>query len=236
MKSKNTSIVKQTKSRLPREQRIADISNTAREVFIEHGYEKATVSEIAKRLGIVEGTIFSYFGTKRELMFQVIRQWYESQSGKIDRGLAGIQGADNRLRFVIWRHLTTIFENIDLCGVILLEARKPSRKMSDFLHQLNKEYTAPLISVLTAGIQSGEYRSSVSVFVVRNTVFGSIEHAMWDALNHDKQVDIEEYTEQLTQFVLAGLKPAPMQTNDVDWEAKFIELQQMIQSLVKSEN
>ena len=45
-------------SRLPREKREADILAAARAVFRLRGYENASISEIAERAGVVEGSIY----------------------------------------------------------------------------------------------------------------------------------------------------------------------------------
>ena len=43
------------------EQRIRDILRVARQVFSEAGFQAATTTEIAQRLGVSEGTVFTYF-------------------------------------------------------------------------------------------------------------------------------------------------------------------------------
>ena len=59
------------------EQRIRDILRVGREVFAEKGFERATTTEIAQRLGISEATVFTYFRGKRELCVRVIGDWYD---------------------------------------------------------------------------------------------------------------------------------------------------------------
>ena len=46
------------------------------------------MAEIAKRLGIVEGTIYRYFPTKRELIIHVAEDWYQGMLADYDRELA----------------------------------------------------------------------------------------------------------------------------------------------------
>jgi AcrR family transcriptional regulator len=41
----------------------------ALDLFIEHGYEQATVAEIAARAGLTERTFYRYFADKREVLF-----------------------------------------------------------------------------------------------------------------------------------------------------------------------
>lgn len=69
------------------EQRIRDILRVAREVFAEMGYERATTTEIAQRLGISEATVFTYFHGKRELCVRVIEDWYDEIIAAVEEGM-----------------------------------------------------------------------------------------------------------------------------------------------------
>lgn len=53
-------------------QRKQQILNAALKVFSEKGFAGATTAEIARTAGISEGTIYKYFGSKRELLMSLI--------------------------------------------------------------------------------------------------------------------------------------------------------------------
>ncbi|GAB17235.1 putative TetR family transcriptional regulator [Gordonia effusa NBRC 100432] len=50
------------------ERRRADLTDAAFDVFVEDGYERAAVTEIARRAGMGQGTLYRYVGGKRELL------------------------------------------------------------------------------------------------------------------------------------------------------------------------
>src|SRR4051795_2895557 len=52
-----------------REQRRAQILDGARRAFAAHGYERATVVELEREIGLSRGAIFSYFPSKWELFY-----------------------------------------------------------------------------------------------------------------------------------------------------------------------
>ncbi|MCH9691087.1 MAG: TetR/AcrR family transcriptional regulator [Gammaproteobacteria bacterium] len=241
MKSKATSKIKAisakpstTKPNSRRERRINEILAVAQDVFEEFGYDTTTVTEVARRIGVVEGTVFAYFESKRELMSHVIQAWYASLQGRTEQGLKGITGFENRLRFVIWSHLTIITENSRLCSVILTESRKLEDGLSSIIYSMNKEYTLPVMRVMAEGIDSGELRSDISLQLVRNVIFGSVEHAMWDILEHRRQLDVEQYTDDLTTLVLTGLRVKKTEPDQQLWSRRFDTLEHLVLSLKKN--
>lgn len=192
-------------TRLSREARQAEILDKARESFESKGFEKTTVADIATELGLVEGTIFHYFGSKRGLMLRVIETFYQRITADLDAGLAAIQGTRNRLYYIIRFHLQTISGSADLCAVILRESRGLEPEFSAEIQRLNRLYTGHLIAVVKAGIGSGEIRTSTSPTLVRNTVYGNIEHVLWDRISDGKPVDVDRVSEELTELVFRGI-------------------------------
>ena len=131
--------------RMRREARIAAILAAAREVFEEAGYEGAKVADIAERLGISEGNIYAFFGSKRELMAQVIAQWYRTSIAPLQDGLRHIVGTREKLRFLIAENLRFMVDNAELCAVVLKESRVLGDPEPDrLLEELRREHTEPL--------------------------------------------------------------------------------------------
>ena len=87
------------------EQRVRDILRVGREVFAERGYERATTTEIAQRLGVSEATVFTYFRGKRELCMRVIQDWYDEIIAAIEAGLPREAPVREQLEFVVLTHL-----------------------------------------------------------------------------------------------------------------------------------
>jgi AcrR family transcriptional regulator len=69
------------------------IIQQATELFIEQGYKKTKMTEIAKKLGVSKGAIYQYFRSKEELLFEAMKNnqtfrrssiFYELPTDKID--------------------------------------------------------------------------------------------------------------------------------------------------------
>ena len=192
-------------TRLAREERVGDILQAALVVFTEHGYHDAAVSDIAARCGVVEGTIYKYFESKRALLLKVLENWYEQMFGDYTRELPGLAGARHKLRYLIWRHLRTIHDNPLLARLMFIEVRSQPAYRGSALHAMNRRYTEMLTGVVRAGIAAGEIHADASPLMVRDLVYGGIEHLTWSYVGGHGKLDIARRADELTDLLWGGL-------------------------------
>jgi AcrR family transcriptional regulator len=206
--------VKRKVTRLSRADRSKAILLAAREVFEAKGYEKATVAEIAKHVGVVEGTVLHYFPSKRALVINVTAAFYEALIESLQEGLEGIEGFRNRFYYVIHSHLTALKNSSALCAVILSESRGIDDEVVSKVHDFNKRYTGILMDVLVQGQGSEEISQSVSRALIRNVVFGTIEHYLWDIISGHPLDAVDAIASQLTTLILDGVGVEPVPSNE----------------------
>ena len=191
--------------RLPRAQRVADIMLTARAVFSEKGYSDAMIAEIAERAGVVEGTIYRYFSGKRELLIKVVEDWYEEMLSDYDRQLLGIRGTWNRLRFMIWRHLSVIHNEPAMCRLIFNELRSVPEYRETAVFELNREYTNRTLAIVQEAMDSGEFRAGIPLRIVREMIYGGVEHHTWAYLRGEGDFSPEDSADAITDIIYRGL-------------------------------
>lgn len=193
---------KQTPRRL---RRAAEILAAAREVFLEKGFERASVGEIANRVGVVEGLVYSYFPSKRDLQDEVLRGMYEPLIQDIDRSFARIHGLRSRLRYLVWRHLRVYVEEPSLSRMVLHEVRTGPEYFKSVLHELHVRYTAYLLLTVREAVAQGELPADTDAETVRSMVYGGIEHRMWSLLFGRGSIDVEAMADSYTAMLLNGI-------------------------------
>ncbi len=192
-------------SRLPPERRIADIMLAARAVFAEKGYQDALIADIAERAGVVEGSIYRFFANKRELLVRAAEDWYREMLERDAERLAGVRGTWNQLRFVVWHHLISIRREPALSRLVLLELRTDPDYRNTRIFELNQQYTRRLVAIVQAAVDSGEFRADVSPGLVRDMVYGCIEHRTWSFLRGEGEFDLDRTADGITDLVYRGL-------------------------------
>lgn len=195
--------------RLGREQRVTEILRVAQDVFCEKGYEATAVAEIAARMNIVEGTIYKYFESKRELLLKVLEHWYEEMFGDYERDLAGINGARQRLRLLVWRHLRSVRDYPLLCRLMFREVRSEEDYHRSELHAKNRRYTEFLVQVIEQGAREGAFRSDLPPSLLRDLVYGGIEHHAWNYLCGRGGLDIDRIADQIVAVICDGIAAGP---------------------------
>ncbi len=194
-------VVRQT-----REQRVGAILEAARMNFSERGYESATMASIAAQAGVVEGSVYKYFESKRELLLKVIETWYQDLVEHFARGLPGIKGTRNRLRFLVWQHLANIRRDAQLSRLMFQEVRLKDDYYRSPMHSMNIRYTEFLLDVVREGVANGDLRDDVAPALVRDMVFGAIEHHTWNFLCGRGTLEVDRIADQIADIVFNGVR------------------------------
>ena len=96
MSTKESAYVRPTFTKLPsdKKERIVDV---AIDEFSRCGYEKASINRMVGRLGIAKGSIFQYFGSKKNLYFHI----FEHAVALVKRSLKGVKAGTEGEDFFI---------------------------------------------------------------------------------------------------------------------------------------
>jgi len=191
--------------RLKAADRKREILDAAAGVFAAKGYERASVAEIAAKVGVVESAVYRHFATKRDLLFATMRAFYAPVIERNRRQLSGIHGTRNRLRFLIGEHLRAFAEQPGICRLIIQEVRPYQDYRDSVVHELNRETTALALGVIEDAMAQGEFRSDLPATLVRDVIYGGIEHVMWRALSGGLRADVVRLADQLTDLIVHGV-------------------------------
>ena len=186
-----------------------DIVSSAKRLFAEKGFEATAVSDIAREVGIVEGTIYTYFDSKRALLHRVICEFYEPLIAEVESSIRGITGVRNRLRYLVWRQLRLFAEEPELCYLIIRELQPATDAYDSIVVGQARRYTSIAVQVLKEGIESGEVRNDVSPYLVRAAIYGTVENVAWRLTFRKKAIDIEALANEVADILCNGILQRP---------------------------
>jgi AcrR family transcriptional regulator len=189
------------------EQRVVDILNTAQVVFGEHGFDRGTTAEIARRLNISEATIFTYFGSKRELCQELLHTWYSMITTQMEQDFPRGGGLRSKIEYVVTRHLNYLLQDKGFCALILSEGRALHGEFADELAELKRRYLASFMGALSDAQAAGELESQVRLSVVRDMLFGMMEHILWRSIESDETPEVATVSAEITRLIMKAIAP-----------------------------
>ena len=183
------------------------IANAFISLLEQKEFSAITTAEIAKKAGITEALIYKYFEDKRGLLHQVLKEYLEQYLVQFERDLKGIKGALNKIRKLIWGHISVYSANRVFARILFLEVRNHLDYYSSDTYQIIKAYSKILLEIIEEGVRDGEIRSDVPPKVIRQVIFGSIEHVCLTGVIFKGEISPDDLTEDLCKFVFRGIEP-----------------------------
>jgi AcrR family transcriptional regulator len=140
-----------TGARLEPDQRRRQILAAARRLFSERGYSAVSTAEIAAEAGVARGLINHYFGTKRSLYVEVVREMVRFRSQPVPEYVDGATPQD-RLDESIDRWLEMVSRNREAwLAAVGAEGLGHDPEIEAVLDEAREEATARLIETLGLG-------------------------------------------------------------------------------------
>lgn len=181
----------------------------ASRAFAEKGYETTSITAIARAAEVSDGLIYKYFSNKRDLLERVLEDFYERVIEDLGAKVAGGKSFSEQLYILISVHLSTFVAERNLCRLFISEVRTASDYRGSAIQQLNRRYTSILIKMVDEAVTSGEIPRDVDPRVVRDMLFGAIEHSAWRHTIAKRPLDVAGLARSITDIFLNGLCPAP---------------------------
>jgi AcrR family transcriptional regulator len=188
------------------------LANALRELLGEKDFSSITTAEISKTSGVNEALIYRYFGDKRGLLHAVLAEYLENFAEKVEWGLKGIEGAENKLRKFIWSSIYFYDQDRVFSKILLLEVRNYPGYFNSETYEIVRHYSNLLMDVIQEGIARGEIRGDLSPTSIRQVILGGIEHLVLPAIINDGAIDPDELTDHFCTMIWKGLAAPKKQT------------------------
>ena len=174
-------------------------------IFSRKGYEAASIAEIAQAAGVSDGLVYKYFDSKRDLLIAALTAFYERVISDFERQSGAGATFAERLRNLVRTHLGVFANDTGLCRLFISEVRVSTDYPGSSVQLLNKRYTAVLVRLVREGIERGEVSADTDPLVVRDLLFGAIEHMVWRHIVGRRTLDCDRLAREVTLIIVGGI-------------------------------
>lgn len=182
------------------------IIQAAIDVFGRQSFQNSSISEIARKANVAEGSIYQYFKNKEDLFFSIPLEKTNEFCRQLDLHLDGIEGALNKIRKFIWYYLYFFKANPEYGRMLMLEMRVSKSFIRTKTYDSLKQATNRILDIIDEGQKEGVIRDDVDHYVTRQLILGVLEHMVTRWLLEGEKYDLLNHCDEVSQLVLDGVK------------------------------
>lgn len=147
-----------------------EIIKAATRLFCEKGFSSTSVQDIVNEVNISKGTLYYYFTSKQQILFEVISRGMQLMLPFVKEIYNSPLSPKDKLRKIIKTHLKWLLENIDMISVglhdrdrLIPEYRKKYMKQRD-------EYQKIIERIIKEGIKQKQF-PALNVKLITYAIF-----------------------------------------------------------------
>ncbi|MBN1226199.1 MAG: TetR family transcriptional regulator [Deltaproteobacteria bacterium] len=183
--------------------RKALILQEAAHLFREKGYMASTLRELAKRSGVQGGSIYHYFSSKQEILYQIMDSTMASLLFNLKEIIRDEKDPVEKLKKAIRFHIEYHVKNPDETYVTDSEIRSITKGAYDRIVRKRRNYEKIFIQIIEEGITSG----GIIVNDVKLVAIAILQ--MCTGVSHwfkeDGLLSVEEIVDEYINFSCWGL-------------------------------
>jgi len=184
------------------------ITEAAVDVFAEKGFHQARVSDIAKRAGVADGTIYLYFKNKEDLLLSVFEEKMDVLLAGLKAALADSDDPLERIRRFARFHFRQVQENRSAAEVMQVELRLSNKFLKEYRPEKLWAYLGVFGQIVREGQADGVFRPDLDPFVGMWAFFGALDELamQWVLSRKADRFSLEEAADQVADVFIRGMR------------------------------
>lgn len=191
------------------------ITDAAVEIFAEKGFHQARISDIARRAGVADGTIYLYFKNKEDLLLSVFEEKMDYLLHGLRDALDGVEDPVERVRRFASFHFDQVRENRSAAEVLQIELRLSNKFLKDYRPEKLWAYLGVFGQIVREGQASGLFRPELDPFVTMWAFFGGLDEIamQWVLSRKADRFSLEHAARQVADVFIRGMLVHPETLN-----------------------
>ena len=195
-----------------KEEKRKKILAAAKEVFLEKGYQSASISDILRKTDLARGTFYLYFQSKQEIFDGMLFELFMAINNDI-----------YRLNIESWKNTTEVYREVVLLAQSLFKILGQNQELVRIVlgtpvgldNEFDRKvagYHTLMLSVITGmlkrAIQSLKI-TSVDARLFAHLIYGGIKEVVFQWLVNQEYKDVDAEIEQIVSIYMNGIDFPP---------------------------
>jgi TetR/AcrR family fatty acid metabolism transcriptional regulator len=194
------------------------ITDAAVEVFAERGFHQARISDIARKAGVADGTIYLYFKNKEDLLLSIFEEKMDFLLSGLRAALDGIDDPVERARRFALFHFQQVRENRAAAEVLQIELRLSNKFLKDYRPEKLWAYLGVFGQIVREGQERGLFRADLDPFITMWGFFGGLDEIamQWVLSRKADRFSLENAARQMADVFIRGMMVDPTSLDQLD--------------------
>lgn len=183
-----------------------EILKEAHDLFYEKGYEKASMREIAQRVGISKAAMYHHFTNKEEILFTLCLQAgeivNENMERAIERNQASSASPKDQLTDILLEYTTSYISIKNYIKILLYDVESLPEDKKRVVIDLEKTNFSRLKAFLDGLMRQGKLRSC-NLTVLTFSLFSAV-HWLYFWYRPDRDLSIQDIVEHIVDIFMQG--------------------------------
>jgi AcrR family transcriptional regulator len=180
-----------------------EIVSAATELFYEYGFQKATMRDICRKIGITQAALYYHFRNKEEILYTIIERSSNNLHLLLRSCFSENKDPVEKLKNAISQHILSIKHSREGAKIII----EDKRFLGGDLNRLVKEKEKAVFYLYKNQLMDLQKRGRIKPCDLTVATFGILGMINW--LYHwyrpDKGLSLEALAEQLINILFSGL-------------------------------
>lgn len=179
----------------------AKMINAATELFAEKGFNNTSMLEIARKVGVAEGTVYEYFHNKENLLISIpnkkLSELYDTVSG---------DSPEQRIKNII----ATIFQfyanEKNYATILVLMLRINTKFYKSEGSRIIENIFGIMEEVIIKGQKQQIFKSDLNMEICRNLFFGTLDHILIPWIMFNRNYDLPKIGKEVADLFVNAIR------------------------------
>lgn len=182
------------------EKKKQDIMQAAIATFIEKGYQKTTLDQVAAALFMTKGSVYYYFQNKQDLLYQCFLLLLNESISNIEEVVQRPLPSTEKLHQAMVVHITYVLGERNKFELLSQEDSYFTEHQLHHIHRMRNDYEQLFDHLLEEGVNDQSF-DSVSVKMVRNLILGAMNW-MIEWYDDEGEKSLQDFAETAATYLL----------------------------------
>jgi AcrR family transcriptional regulator len=180
-----------------------DILRTATEIFKEKGFQRASMRDIAGRIGVNQGSLYNFFPSKEAIFFQIASETMDDTLKIFENIINEDTSTLDKIKVIIKNHINLICSRLEVITILLHDVRHLDKDHQNEMIKKRNVFEKIIEGVLKEGVDQGIFHIKDTKLITYALL--GMNNWIYQWYSPEERLNPEDIAELFSELFLNGI-------------------------------